>query len=66
MESILENFLSHRQPADAKDNDICPALVVGDTVMCSAFERLYQPCNRQIREYCTNEHHIRCSLRRAV
>jgi hypothetical protein len=34
--------------------------------MCSAFERLYQPCNRQIREYCTNEHHIRCSLRRAV
>jgi hypothetical protein len=66
MESISENIIENRQQAGSKNKDICPALILADTIVCGALGRLYQPSSRQIRECCANEYHIQCSLRRSA
>jgi hypothetical protein len=66
MESISENIIENRQQVGSKKNDICPALVLADTIACGALEKLYQPSSRQIRECCANEYHVLCSLRRSA
>lgn len=62
MKLSLETVIEYPQPDGAKNN-ICPALILADRVMCDALELPYQPSKRQIREFCTKEHHISCSLR---
>ncbi len=66
MKSNSEAILEHQQPEGVKKSDICPALIVEDRVMCDALEHLYPPSKRQIRECCTKEYHILCSLYSSV
>ncbi len=61
MKLSLETVIEYPQPDDAKNN-VCPALILADRVMCDALEQLYHPSKRQIREFCTKENHITCSL----
>lgn len=66
METITENCMEDREQDLAREKTVCPALILGKKVMCDVFDRLYHPGSRQIREYCTNENHVRCLQQIAV
>jgi hypothetical protein len=55
--------IGHHYREGAGSDDVCPSLILADKVVCDAFERNYEPCSRQVREFCANREHVNCSLR---
>ncbi len=66
MKDITENVRDHRQEGNRIKNEVCPALVLAETMVCDAIGQPYQPCNRHMREFCLNECYVRCSLHRSA
>ncbi len=65
IETFSENDEHYRQFGET-NGQICPSLVLADTILCDAVDKLYQPSDRQIRECCLNEYYMQCSLRRPL
>jgi len=65
IEAVSEKEEHYRQSIEI-NNEICPALILADTILCDAMARLYQPSDRQVRECCLNEYYMQCTLRRPL
>jgi hypothetical protein len=66
MKDVTENTIDYRQGKYTRKHEICPDLVLAETVVCDAIGQPYRPSNRQMREFCMNECYAGCSLRRSA
>ncbi len=66
MNAVAENVIDHQHEKNTRKYEVCPALILAETIVCDAIGQSYQPCNRQMREFCMNESYVRCSLRHSA
>ena len=66
MKDMTEHAIDYRQGENTRKYEICPALVLAETIVCDAIGQPYRPSDRHMREFCMNEYYAKCSLRRSA